>query len=108
MDTSVSRRAVLGRAAAIPVAGAALWALSACDDTPKVEACAGPNNLTVSENTLRKASNYVEQAADPAKNCLGCGFFTPGEGGARCGKCEIFLGPVNAQGHCDSWAARQA
>jgi len=107
-DTVISRRALLGRGLHLPAAGAALWALSACDQQPKIEACAGPNNLTLSENSLRQASHYVEQAPDPAKTCAGCGFFTPDEAGGRCGKCEIFLGPVNAAGHCDSWAAKQA
>jgi len=102
----LSRRTVLHRGLQLPAAGAALWALSACDQGESVAACAGPNNLTLSENSLRKASHYVEQAPDPAKNCTGCGFFTAGEGANPCGKCEIFLGPVNAKGHCDSWAAK--
>ena len=72
------------------------------------EALAGPNNLTFSENSLRQASHYAEEAPDPKKNCTGCGFFTPGENASPCGKCEIFLGPVNARAHCDSWAEKKA
>jgi hypothetical protein len=106
-DVRLSRRVLLERGLQLGVVGAAATALAACDQGEKKEACAGPNNLTLSENSLRKASNYVEEAPDPAKNCLGCGFFTPGEGGNPCGKCEIFLGPVNARGHCDSWALKQ-
>jgi hypothetical protein len=100
-----SRRTVLSGSLQ---ATAAAVVLAACDQGPKVEACAGPNNLTFSENSLRQASHYVEQAPDPAKNCTGCGFFTADPNGGRCGKCEIFIGPVNAAGHCDSWAAKQA
>lgn len=106
---TLSRRALLGRSLHIPAVGAAVWALSACDQGgPKVEACAGPNNLTFSENSLRQASHYVEQSPDPAKDCTGCSFFSVGEGDGRCGKCEIFIGPVNAKGYCDSWAAKTA
>ncbi len=107
-EHGLSRRRVLGRGLQFSGLGLATWALSSCDQGPKVVACAGPNNLTFSENSLRQASHYVEEAPDPAKNCTGCGFFTAGEGGSNCGKCEIFLGPVNARGHCDSWAAKKA
>ncbi|MDX2144552.1 MAG: high-potential iron-sulfur protein [Rhodospirillaceae bacterium] len=106
--TQFSRRRLLTGGLEMSAATVAVAALAACDQGPKVEACAGPNNLTFSENSLRQASHYVEQAPDPAKNCTGCGFFTADPAGGRCGKCEIFLGPVNAAGHCDSWAARPA
>jgi High potential iron-sulfur protein len=102
-----SRRFVLGRGLQVSGLGVAAWALSGCDQAEKVAACAGPNNLTFSENSLRQASHYVEEAPDPAKNCTNCGFFTA-EAANPCGKCEIFIGPVNARGHCDSWAEKKA
>ena len=104
----ISRRAILNRGWQVPVLGIAAWGLSACDQGEKKTVCAGPNNLTFSENSLRQASHYAEEAPDPKKNCTGCGFFTPGENASPCGKCEIFLGPVNARAHCDSWAEKKA
>jgi hypothetical protein len=107
---NLSRRDLLARGLQVSAVGVAAVAIASCDqsNTPKVEACAGPNNLTFSENSLRQASHYVEQSPHADKKCNNCGFFTPGEGGSPCGKCEIFLGPVNAQGHCDSWAEKKA
>lgn len=105
-DPKITRRSVLRQGIQLPAAGVALYALSACGESkPKVAACADPNQLSVSENSLRKAGHYVEQAPDPAKNCAGCGFFAMGDK-PPCGKCEIFQGPVNSAGHCDSWAAK--
>lgn len=104
-----SRRDVLNRGLKVSAVGVAAVVLANCDQGgPKVEACAGPNNLTFSENSLRQASHYVEQSPHADKKCNGCGFYTGPEGGGACGKCEIFLGPVNEQGHCDSWAAKKA
>jgi len=96
------------RTAQLSALGAAGWALSSCGEGENKVVCAGPNNLTMAENSLRKASKYVEEAPDAAKNCLGCGFFQADPANATCGKCEIFIGPVNARGHCDSWAAKTA
>jgi hypothetical protein len=105
-DPKFTRRSVLRQGIQLPAAGVALFALSACgEDKPKVAACADPNQLSVAENSLRKAGHYVEQSPDPAKTCAGCGFFAAGEK-PPCGKCEIFQGPVNAAGHCDSFAAK--
>ena len=107
-ESKITRRSVIESGLKLGVLGTAAAALAACDQgAPKI-VCAGPNNLTLSENSLRKASNYVEEAPDPAKNCTGCGFYTADPAGGVCGKCEIFLGPVNARGHCDSWAAKEA
>ena len=105
-NSNVTRRSVLRQGSQLTAAGVALFALSACgDDKPKVQACADPNQLSVSENSLRKAGHYVEQAPDATKSCAGCGFFAAGDK-PPCGKCEIFQGPVNSAGHCDSWAAK--
>jgi hypothetical protein len=106
-ESTFTRRALLRQGLQLPAAGAALMALSACGEgekKPKAIVCADPNALSVAENSLRKAGHYEEKAPDPTKTCNGCGFFTMEK--APCGKCEIFQGPVNSGGHCDSWAAR--
>ena len=106
-DQNFTRRRILRQGLQLPAAGAAMWALSACGESkPKAIVCADPNSLSVAENSLRKAGHYEEKAPDPTKTCAGCGFFTVEK--APCGKCEIFQGPVNSGGHCDSWAAKAA
>ena len=66
--------------------------------------CADPAKLDDGQKSLRDSLNYVEQSTDPSKTCNGCSFFqTAGEG---CGTCQIFSGPANANGHCDSWGAK--
>lgn len=107
-QNGVSRRALLSNMAAWPLAGAGVLALTACGEQEKVVVCAGPNNLTFAENSLRQASHYVEKAPDPAKDCSKCGFFKPADGGGACGKCDIFQGPVNIAGHCDSFSVKAA
>ncbi len=107
-STNVTRRAVLDRSLQLPAAGVALWALSACGEGEQKIVCAGPNNLTFAENSLRQASHYVEEAPDPTKSCTQCSFFKPVDAGSICGPCEIFVGPVNARGHCDSFAVKPA
>ena len=107
-DQKLSRRSVLGKGAALPIAGAAVFALSACgEDKPKVQACADPNSLSMAENSLRQSGHYTEKSPDAAKTCSVCSFFKAGDSGP-CGKCEIFQGPVNSAGHCDSWAKKEA
>ena len=107
-DRELSRRALLSRGVQWPVAGAALVTLAACGEQEKVVVCAGPNNLTFAENSLRQASHYAEKAPDPTKDCSTCGFFNADEAGGTCGKCEIFVGPVNTKGHCDSYSKKAA
>jgi hypothetical protein len=68
------------------------------------KACADPDKLDSGATALRGSLNYVEAGTDPAKTCAACGFFAATAGG--CGSCQIFNGPVNSKGHCDSWSAK--
>lgn len=68
--------------------------------------CTNPDS-----ESLRESLHYTDVAAEPAKACKGCGYFTadekpPEEGKPACGNCMIFSGPVNATGHCDSWSMK--
>jgi High potential iron-sulfur protein len=76
-------------------------------DSAAASACAGPDQLSPSDMSLRESNHYVEASADPAKACTACSFFTPATDGGSCGTCQIFTGgPANAQGSCDSWSAK--
>jgi hypothetical protein len=95
---SITRRQVIADAArAVPVAGLALLAAR----TAFAAGCADP------DDSLRSSLHYTEASTDAQKICAACGFFTPGSGGgAACGNCNIFSGPANPKGHCDSWSAK--
>ncbi|HEY4368942.1 MAG TPA: high-potential iron-sulfur protein [Steroidobacteraceae bacterium] len=63
------------------------------------ESCVDP-----SSEALRESLNYKAHTPDAAQPCHGCGFFTADK--ASCGNCTIMSGPVDADGHCDSWSAK--
>jgi hypothetical protein len=48
--------------------------------------------------------NYVEESPQAEKNCANCSLYQQEKYGSGCGGCQLFPGPVNAQGYCDSWA----
>ena len=104
----VSRRAVLQTAGQVSLVTTAALAVTGCGDGESLIVCADPNKMSVSENSIRKANNYVEKSPHADKNCAGCGFMHPVPEGESCAKCEIYLGPVNPAGYCDSYSAREA
>ena len=61
--------------------------------------------VDASSESLRGSLNYISVSANPAEPCSGCGFFTADASKPACGGCVIMSGPVDAAGHCDSWAA---
>lgn len=65
------------------------------------ESCVDPH---ASDSGLRQSLHYVSSSQDPTKRCSACSFFS--EPKAACGKCVIFSGAADENGHCDSWAAR--
>lgn len=72
--------------------------------TAQAAACYDPAALPLSQRNRRRSLGYVEAAADAAKRCLGCAFFTAGAAG--CGTCALLNGPVNAGASCNSFAPR--
>lgn len=107
--TTLTRRTFFGIGIKVTVAGTAL-AVAACgkkQETAGGTACADESSLTSSEWSLRQSAHYVEKSANPAETCSVCEFFTA-EGSGPCGHCQIFNGPANAGGRCDSWAKKAA
>jgi hypothetical protein len=98
-----SRRGLLQSGLTTAVTGAALLG-SARRTAASDKVCADSAKLDDGQKSLRAALNYVEQSSDPSKSCTACGFFQPA--GDGCGTCQIFSGPANANGHCESWAAK--
>lgn len=66
------------------------------------EVCADPKQLDAGQSSLRESLKYTEHSADPNKTCANCQLFEAK--GAGCGYCQIFMGPANSKGHCDSWS----
>ena len=80
----------------VGIFGGSLWARSVF-----AAPCASSDG---SDAPLRQSLHYAENSPNPAQRCSACGFFSEPQG--TCGKCMIFNGPTNLNGHCDSWAAR--
>jgi len=99
MAKLVSRRGVLRSGFTAAVVLASVRMAVAAD-----KVCADPAKLDDGQKSLRASLNYVEQSPDPSKTCNGCGFFQPN--GDGCGTCQMFSGPANANGHCDSWGPK--
>lgn len=69
--------------------------------------CAGPGELTRSQQTARDGRRYVERSKVAGKNCANCTFLNnPGlnDPGAACGVCAIDNLPAHPEGYCISWA----
>lgn len=105
---TLSRRTVVSYGFGLPVSGAFLFGLTGCEEQ-KVALCINPNELSLSNNSLRKANAYVDVSPQPEKQCAGCAFYRPQSAESQCGACEIFgNSPVSVTGYCNSWAERTA
>jgi hypothetical protein len=60
----------------------------------------------VSEEDLkkRKTFGYVEKAPTETKHCGNCNLWLPPQKGDKCGRCQLFKGPVPAEAYCTYWA----
>jgi High potential iron-sulfur protein len=67
------------------------------------ESCVDP-----AAESLRNSLHYASATANASQPCNACGFFTRDDGKPACGNCMIMSGPVDQNGHCDSWAARNS
>ena len=103
-EFNFTRRKLLARGAALPLAGLAVFGVSRAAAAGAAPACADPNVLDSGQMSIRESLNYVEQSKDPMKVCDGCGFLKDVKG--SCGNCDIFNGPANVSGHCDSWSPK--
>ncbi len=56
--------------------------------------------------SLRTSLHYSGVSPKPTEPCSACAFFTADSGKSACGNCQIMSGPVDEQGHCDSWAPK--
>jgi hypothetical protein len=112
-----SRRVFLRRALALGAAGAGGGVLlSACGgdgDGGDGESGGGESGgggvtcdtsgLTQEEKKQRQRFQYVAQTEKPNERCNNCQFWKPDQVEGECGGCQLFPGPVNPKGWCNSW-----
>lgn len=111
MSDSVTRRQFLSRVTAAGVALSAPAVLAACGGggaPTTASACDGYATLTPEDIQMRQTLQYVDQTPDAAKNCANCKLYTAPAGEGACGGCQLFAGPVVANGYCAGWAAATA
>jgi len=110
-DPKISRREMLKRS--LTVVGAAAgssFVLAACSKGEEAEEALSCTDLTGVDPAAvqtRTAMSYQDTGPDPSRHCSGCQFFTAGAAG-QCGTCQLFAGPINPNGTCNSFAAKQA
>ena len=104
MAKHASRRQVLSGAVLLPAVALALT-VAACEERELKVTCYDPEKQPDNAG-LRQALHYVEVSSDTQRTCSGCAFFKTAE--EACGRCQIFDGPANPRGHCDSWSARKS
>ena len=117
----VSRRRFLQSVGVAGVVGASGTLLAACggsDDSGSSSDSGGSASASGSCSDLSDLSDaqkkqrsqmvnslqYVEETPQPDKNCANCSLYVQGDYGEGCGGCQLFPGPVAANGYCNSWA----
>jgi hypothetical protein len=118
----VSRRRFLQSVGIAGVVGASSTLLAACggsDDSGGSSSsssgsasasgsCSDLSGLSDAEKKQRsqmvKSLKYVEETPQDDKNCANCSLYIQSEYGEGCGGCQLFPGPVAANGYCNSWA----
>jgi len=116
LQQTLTRRGLLRRAALIGFTGVGLLGIAACggESSPRAAsnapagaptACPDSAELSAQEIATRKALNYVDVAADPARVCRGCRLFTQPAQNAACGGCQVVAGPIAPGGSCSAWVA---
>ena len=69
--------------------------------------CTDVSGLTDAELKNRQNLKYVGKSPYSDKYCANCNFFIAPQNGAQCGTCQVVKGPINPQGHCTAWVAKQ-
>lgn len=69
-----------------------------------LKAVAADSCVSPDSDGLRTSLHYANPSPKKDELCKGCGFFAADGAKPACGNCQIMSGPVDATGHCDSWA----
>jgi len=104
MDHKLNRRDALKPIAAMSVAVVASGWLLACS---KKQDCNDVGALSADElHTRNEVAKYVDQSMEAAKRCSACAQYVAAAPD-KCGGCKIVKGPINPNGGCILFAAKQ-
>lgn len=78
-------------------------------DTVKaaVDPCGDVSGLAPAEIQTRETFEYVSFEENAEERCTTCHFWTPPAGDSPCGTCTLVKGPINPNGGCMSWQAKE-
>lgn len=74
---------------------------------PAADPCGDLTGLTEAEVNMRGTFQYVAQSKEAEKWCHNCALYVEPKDGAQCGGCQIIKGPINPDGWCMQWVAKQ-
>ncbi|HNR06473.1 MAG TPA: high-potential iron-sulfur protein [Saprospiraceae bacterium] len=63
--------------------------------------CTDYSGVSEADLKIREAMGYVPLSTVEGKQCSNCNLYLPG---TACGSCQLFKGPVTANGNCTYWA----
>ncbi len=88
----------------------AVFYLSSCNEEKKSEEkvvtdpCNDFSKVSESDLKAREKMGYVKLSPVDGSNCSNCQLYLPFKETLGCGNCQLFKGPVAAEGHCTYWA----
>ena len=105
---NTSRRAFLTRLGIGAVSIGAIAAVQACGkggggEAPKCDDMTGVDDAS---KATRSSLKYVDNSVESGKSCKVCQQYLAPEGGAACGGCKLFKGPVSTEGYCSGFALK--
>jgi hypothetical protein len=95
-----------GRVLLAVVGGLGAVAMGCRGDGHGAHACADTSTLTPAERELRATLGYVDRSADEARSCKHCQQWSA-VAASPCGRCTVVRGPIDPEGRCKKWAARE-
>lgn len=70
--------------------------------------CTDFSGVSEAELKKRRQLGYVKQSPSAESHCNNCQLWLPRKDSKDCGNCQIFKGPVLAQGYCTYWAPQMS
>lgn len=77
---------------------------SGTDSISGGDPCTDYSGVSEADMKIRAAMGYVTLSTVEEKQCSNCNLYLPAAGGSACGGCQLFKGPVTANGNCTYWA----
>lgn len=74
---------------------------SEATSNPGGDPCTDYSGVSEADLKIRAAMGYVPLSTVEEKQCSNCNLYLPAAG---CGSCQLFKGPVTANGNCTYWA----